>query len=266
MDRNVIIALVFFAALGGVLGFLLALFDKKLKVGDDPRIGQVGALLPGANCGGCGYAGCSALAAAAVHGKAHISRCAALTEDSSAKIAAILGTETEKNEKMRAVVLCVGANSCSMKKYNYLGVADCAAAAKLHGGPQLCPSGCIGLGNCARSCRFDAISICDGVAVIDTEKCTGCGSCVSACPKGLIKLVSSDSDYCITCSTPDRGTVVREYCQSGCISCGICARSCPEGAITRDGFRPIMDHKKCANCGLCAEKCPRGIIRRIKQI
>lgn len=263
MGNDVILALGFFAALGGVLGFLLALFDKKMKVKEDPRIGEIASLLPGANCGGCGYAGCGGLASAIVDGSAKMSKCAALTPENAAKIGEIMGVEAVSGQKMRALVLCSGAKSCSSQKYVYHGIDDCVAAAKLHGGSRLCPNGCIGLGSCVRSCKFGAISVADGVAVVDPKRCTGCGACVVGCPKNLIKLIPAEAKYWVACHSPDRGPVVREYCQAGCIGCGLCARACPEDAIIKNGFLEEIDYSKCIGCGACAEKCPRGIIKSI---
>ncbi len=259
MDK-IILALLFFAILGGALGFLLALFDKKMKVSEDPRIKEIAELLPGANCGGCGYAGCSGLAAAIVEGSAPVGKCAAATEENVAKIAAIMGVEASSSTKMRALVMCSGSYSCSSQKYEYKGIDDCVAAAKLHGGSRLCPNGCIGLGSCVRSCKFGAISVHDGVAVVDPAKCTGCGACVVGCPKNLIKLIPATAKYWVACHSPDKGVVVRGYCQVGCIDCGMCRRNCPEEAIIKNGYLEEIDYAKCMGCGLCAEKCPRGII------
>lgn len=260
----ILLALIFFAVLGGVLGFLLALFDKKMKVAEDPRIGEIAELLPGANCGGCGFAGCSGLAAAIVEGKASVNKCAAVSDENIAKIAAIMGVEAVGAEKMRALVLCSGAKSCSAQKYDYTGINDCVAAAKLHGGSRLCPNGCIGLGTCVRSCKFNAISVVDGVAVVDPAKCRGCGACAVSCPKHLIKLIPAKAKYWVACNSPDKGVVVRTYCDVGCIACGLCARTCPNDAIIKQGFLESIDYSKCVNCGACAEKCPRGIIRSAK--
>lgn len=259
--NSILLALIFFAVLGGVLGFLLALFDKKMKVEEDPRIKEVTELLPGANCGGCGYAGCSGLACAIVEGKAPITKCAAVSDENVSKIAVIMGIEAGNRQKMRALVLCSGAKSCSVQKYDYVGIDDCVAAAKLHGGSRLCPNGCIGLGTCIRSCKFDAISVKDGVAVVNPRKCTGCGACVVSCPKHLIKLIPASAKYWVACNSPDKGVVVREYCEAGCIACGLCRRNCPNDAIIKQGFLEEIDYSKCVNCGICAEKCPRGVIR-----
>ncbi len=260
---TILLALLFFAVLGGVLGFLLALFDKKMKVQEDPRIAQIAELLPGANCGGCGYAGCSGLAASIVEGSAPVGKCAAVSDENRQKIAEIMGVDAGSAEKLRALVLCSGAKSCSSQKYDYVGIDDCVAAAKLHGGSRLCPNGCIGLGTCVRGCKFNAISVVDGVAVVDPAKCTGCGACVVSCPKNLIKLIPASAKYWVACNSPDKGAVVRQYCEAGCIACGLCLKNCPNEAIIKNGFLEAIDYAKCIGCGICAEKCPRGIIRTI---
>lgn len=261
MDKGIILALLFFAILGGVLGFLLALFDKKMKVKEDPRIEEVASLLPGANCGGCGFAGCSGLAAAIVSGEASMGKCAALKAENAEKIASIMGVRAVSGQKLRAVVMCSGAKSCSSQKYEYHGINDCVSAAKLHGGNRLCPSGCIGMGSCVRSCKFDAISVKDGVAVVDAAKCKGCGACAVSCPKHLIKLIPAEANYWVACSSPDKGAAVRAYCQVGCLGCGICMRGCQAEAVVKSGFLAAIDYQKCIGCGECATKCPRGIIK-----
>ena len=261
MVINVIIALVFFAVLGGLLGLMLALVDKKMTVRVDPRIEEISDLLPGANCGGCGYAGCSAFAAAVVKGEAVASKCMGASTESLEKISGIMGVATASGaKKMRAVVHCQGTNENARKKYIYKGINDCGAAAKLHGGSKLCPNGCIGLGNCVAACKFKALSVVNGVAVVNADKCVGCGACVTSCPKGLISLIPKDSYCYVACKTQEKGAAVKGFCDVGCIGCGICVRGCEAGAVQKSIASAEILQDKCVDCGLCVSKCPRGII------
>lgn len=261
MYKELIVALVFFAALGGFLGLALALVDKKMAVRSDHRISDITDLLPGANCGGCGYAGCAALAEAIVKGEAPANKCAGVKKENLEKIGAIMGVSEPLNAKRRrAVVHCHGTSENATQKYKYMGIADCAAAAKLHGGSKLCSDGCIGLGNCVAACKFKAISVVNGVAVVNADKCVGCGACVASCPKGLIELIPADSYCYVACKAQAKGAAVKEFCAVGCIGCGICVRGCEVGAIQKHGFSAKVEQDKCVSCGVCVSKCPRGII------
>ncbi len=257
---NVLYALVFFALLGGLFGFLLALAAKAFAVKVDPRVEKVLEILPGANCGGCGYAGCNALAEAIVKGEAKTNACSALGDENISKIAEIVGAKAEKSKRMRAQVMCSGTFNKAKKKYIYNGAHDCNAAVKLGGGDKICPNGCVGLGSCVKACAFGAISVVDGVAVVDDRLCVGCGQCQNACPKHIIKLIPFDAPYVVACMSVDKGAVTRSYCDSGCIACKICEKNCPAGAITVNEFVASIDYDKCTGCGICAEKCPRKII------
>ena len=142
----------------------------------------------------------------------------------------------------------------------YEGEQDCIAASKLGGGDKLCPNGCIGLGTCAKNCPFDAISVSDGVAAVDYRRCRGCGICITACPKHIIRLIPFDSRQWVGCVSVDDGKTTRKYCDVGCISCRICEKNCPEEAISVSDYVASIDYSKCSGCGICADKCPRGII------
>ncbi len=257
---SVLYALLFFGLLGAVAGLALAFFDKKLSVGADEREESLVALLPGANCGGCGFAGCASMAKALLEGKAEASGCGACSAENRAQINAILGKAPAEGKRYRAQVMCSGTNEYAVKKYIYKGIADCHAAAKLGGGPKLCPDGCIGLGSCVKSCKFDAITVINGVAAVDFDKCVGCGACTVSCPKGLIKLIPYDACHWVGCSSKERSDAVKKFCDVGCIGCGICERACASGAITKTGTLASIDYAKCTDCGSCVAKCPRKII------
>lgn len=250
-----------FAALGLVFGLVLAIASRIFAVKVDPRVPLVQEQLPGANCGGCGYSGCAALADAIVRGDAKPTACTVCDAAASAKIAEIVGVEVGKTVRRRAQVMCSGMGGSAHLKYIYDGAKDCIAAAKLGGGDKQCPNGCIGLGTCVASCAFDAIHMVHGMATVDYEKCVGCGTCVAKCPKNLIELIPYDAKYWVGCRTALPGKITRTLCDAGCISCKLCIRVCESDAITVDNFGAHIDYEKCTACGKCAEKCPRHIIK-----
>lgn len=199
------------AIVGGIalfFGLLLAIASKVFAVKKDERIDKVRACLPGANCGGCGYAGCDALAEAIVKGEASPAKCAASSPETLKPIFEIMGIKEEKAVRMRAQVMCSGTGDLARKKYIYEGALDCVAAAKLGGGDRVCPNGCVGLGTCAARCPFGAIKVIDGVAVVDYDLCKGCGVCVSACPKHLIALIPYDSKHWVGCKSVDKLSLI----------------------------------------------------------
>lgn len=259
---QILIPVLVFAVLGVLMGVLLAVASRAFAVQRDERVDQVSACLPGANCGGCGYAGCAALAEAIVRGDAKTNACAAGGDAVAAQIAAIMGVDAASSVRMTAHVLCSGDTSCARRRFDYRDIGDCHSAEVLGGGDKYCAAGCIGLGSCAAKCAFGAITIRDGIAVVDREKCRGCGVCVAECPKRIIRLIPYDSRYVVQCASPEKGKTVRMYCDAGCIGCGICVKNCPSGAIALDGSIAVIDPARCTGCGVCAEKCPRKIIRR----
>ena len=258
---QILTAFGWFAAIAAVLGIILAIASKVFYVETDERIEKIKEQLPGANCGGCGYAGCEALAVAIVEGKAPVNACNGCSDAGVKAFSEIMGISSEiKTVRMRAQVMCSGTNDLAKKKFLYEGVSDCFAANRLSGGDKMCPNGCIGLGTCAAACKFDAITVINGVASIDYKKCKACGACVAACPKKLIRLVPADTPHWVGCMSADKGAVTRTYCDIGCIGCKLCEKKCEAGAITVNGNVAEIDYTKCTGCGVCESVCPRKVI------
>lgn len=248
-------------ALGLLFGLVLAFASKKFKVEKDDRVDLVREALPGANCGGCGYAGCDALAEAIVKGEAAINKCPVGCEAAAEKIAKIMGIATSCDLPKVATVRCQGVEGDVKKRYEYQGVKDCQSAADVHGGPLECRFACLGFGNCERACPFGAIAVKNGIAVVDTAKCTGCGVCVAACPRGVIELVPRNAPVVVACRNTDPGKVVRQICQRGCIACKICEKNSPDGGIVVDGNLAKVDYAKIgSDCSKCIEACPAKVL------
>lgn len=257
---KILLPVLIFIGLGLLMGALLALASKLFAVKKDEKAEAIKECLPGANCGGCGYSGCDAYAAAVSAGDAPVNKCSVGGAEAASKIAQIMGVDAGAHVRMRAQVMCSGTGEYAKKKYIYEGIDDCVAASKIGGGDKMCKNGCIGLGTCVRACPFDAIVVEDGVAAVDYSKCKGCGICVSACPKGIIKLIPFDAKHWVGCMSVDDGKNTRKVCDVGCISCKICQKNCPAGAINVDNFVASIDYDKCTGCDICTDKCPRHII------
>lgn len=262
--NNVILAIASLGILGIVFGLILAFASKIFEVKTDERIDKIIEVLPNANCGGCGYAGCSAFATAVVEGKAKVNGCPVGGELVSKKVGQIMGISGDEPVRYRAVVNCCGENDKASRKFIYKGIMDCHSAMQLGGGEKDCPYGCLGYGDCLKACKFGAISIEYGVAKVDPDKCVACGMCKDACPKGIISLIPYDEKFWVLCASKDKGVVTKNYCKLGCIGCKICEKSCPTGAITVDGSLAKIDYDKCIRCGTCYEKCPRNVIVNYK--
>lgn len=260
--NTVIFAVLVLSVLGALFGLVLAVAAKKFAVEVDERQEAISGVLPGANCGGCGYPGCGGYAAAVVAGKAPVNACAAGGPAVAALIAEIMGVAAGDSVRKIAQVQCTG-GGCEFQKYDYVGIPDCLAASRaLGGGPLSCKYGCLGFGTCVKACPFDAIHVVDGVARVDDEKCVACGKCVAICPRSIIQLAprKTKKHVVIACSSKDKGADTRNNCKDGCIGCGLCVKACPKEAIVLENNLARIDYDKCIGCGLCAQKCPRKLI------
>lgn len=243
----------------------LGMAAKYFAVKVDPRVEEIEEILPGANCGGCGAAGCSDFARGVVEGRYKPNACPVGGFDCVAKIARILGQEVELGDRLVAVVLCAGDEDKCGQRYEYNGIYDCTAAAMIQGGPKACTWGCLGLGTCARACPFDAILITDrNLAVVDRAKCTACGRCVAACPRSLIKLVSEKRKTHVVCSSRDSGAEVRKKCSVGCIGCKKCEKAVGGEGIEVVDFLAVVDYAVDIDGHELETLCPTNAIQRVE--
>lgn len=258
---EIVIAILTVGGVGFLISIFLSFFSNKFKVEVDEKQVEVLEALPGNNCGGCGFAGCEALSKAIVSFEAEVNACPVGGAKVAAKISEIMGVDAGDAVKKVAYVKCSGTCDVAKNKYEYYGVKDCKMAVLAPGkGDKACEYGCLGYGSCVKVCEYGAISIVDGIAKIDPEKCVSCGKCTKECPKNLIEIIPDDSKYVVSCSSKDKGPDVIKVCSTGCIGCGLCARNCPVGAVTIKDFVAYIDQEKCTACGTCVEKCPKKII------
>lgn len=259
---NIVWAVLVLFVMGVVFALLLGIAAKVFHVEVDERVPLVQECLPGANCGGCGYPGCGGLATAIVEGTAPVNGCPVGGAPCAAKIAEVMGVEVVEAEKMVAHVHCNG--GCNAEdKAKYEGLKDCAAALRVAGGPKACQFACVGLGTCEDACPFDAIHVIDGVAKVDSEKCTACKKCVSSCPQHIIDIVPDKIKTHVNCSSKAKGAEVTKVCSVGCIGCGLCEKTCKFDAIHVVNNVAVIDYEKCKNCKMCTKVCPKNTIEPV---
>ena len=228
MFHTVLTAILVMGSLGLVLGLIIGFFARLFKVQSDSRVELITELLPGANCGGCGKAGCADFAKSLVSGENLPGKCPVSSKEQISAIALALGVDTGEGFPKRAVVRCGGDIHQITRKINSNGVLDCASADLVAGGPKGCRYGCIGMGSCAAKCPFGAIEIVNHLALVHQELCVGCGNCVAACPRGVIELVPIDSRVHVYCNSPERGAEKRRNCKVSCLGCRKCEKTCPD--------------------------------------
>ncbi len=264
MDISIVVmSAIVLAFCGLVLGVCIGVAVKIFKVDSDPRVEAVAELLPGANCGGCGLAGCADFAAKVVEGSANPAQCVGVPQETRLAIARVLGVELKNDNRKVAVVLCSGTNRHAAASPNYNGVADCVSAALVAGGPKECSYGCIGLSSCARICPFGAISVVDALAVVDPAKCVGCGQCTKICPRHLIQLVPAERKVDIYCSSPEKAPAKKAVCSAACIGCRKCVKAFPD-YFAADGFRAVCKYEGEALPDNVTEVigCPSGCLQK----
>jgi Na+-translocating ferredoxin:NAD+ oxidoreductase subunit B len=262
----ILYTLITLSALGVLLAVILYIVANKFKVIEDPRIDEVEACLPGANCGGCGYPGCRGFAEACVKAETLDGKfCPPGGNEVMKNVATALGQTASEKEPQIAVIRCNGSHEKRKKTTVYEGPSNCAISNSLYGGDTDCAYGCLGLGDCVVSCTFDAIIIDEesGLPIVDEEKCTACGACVKACPKSIIELRNKGKKnrrIYVSCINKDKGAEAKRACDSACIGCGKCVKACAYDAITLENFLAYIDYEKCKLCRKCVTECPTGAI------
>ncbi len=245
---------------------MLGVFRKIFHVEVNPLISEIREVLPGTNCGACGYPGCDGYAAAAACGRAPPNLCSVGGSAAASKVGALLGQNVSAENRL-AVLACQGTCEAAPPKGEYNGVQTCRAARISAGGTKLCNWGCLGFGDCVQVCPFDAIRLGpDGIPHVDYGACTGCGICVKECPQRVLLLQPSQRKGVIAlCSNrnPVKSAVLKT-CKAGCIKCGKCEKICPEGAIKVVNGIPEVDYLRCNSCGKCVTGCPTGVLKLLE--
>lgn len=257
--KDLIMPVVSMGGLGVAFGGLLAFASQKFEVKNDPRADEINAVLPAANCGGCGYPGCMNYAIAVVGGEA-VNKCTVGGPKVAEQVAAIMGVDAvDASERMVARVHCNGGVN-AIDEYDYQGILSCRAMNLVSGGPKACKNGCLGCGDCKVVCQFGAIELKDGVAKIIPENCTGCQACVKACPKQIIKMIPATQNVIVDCMNTEFGGHVKKNCSVACIACKKCEKTCRFDAIHVINNVAVIDYDKCTDCMECWEVCPTGSI------
>ncbi|MCQ2468713.1 MAG: RnfABCDGE type electron transport complex subunit B [Ruminococcus sp.] len=262
---NYLIPVLILGGCGVLAGVLLTVAAKVFHVEIDERIDRIAESLPQANCGSCGFAGCSDYAAAIIEKGAETNLCRPGGADAAGKIAAILGTSAAEVVPMTAIVHCNGNCEATQKRFEFDGVQSCTAAKRFYGGNGMCRFGCLGYGDCMAVCEKGAIKVVNGVAEVSPAQCEACGKCAAVCPNGLISIKPVAKRIDVLCSSAANGRETKESCKNGCIGCKMCEKKCPSGAIKVENFHASIDYDKCEGCGECVEICPVKAIHKQKE-
>lgn len=255
------LAVIIVAAIGLIAGLILSIASIVFAVPVDEKQEAVRACLPGANCGACGFSGCDGYAKALADGTAENGLCSPGGPDVAEEIAGVLGVAAGAMEKKVAVIQCGGHCDNVTQKMEYQGVDTCQAVSMLYAGDSACAYGCLGHGDCAAVCPENAITVCNGLAVVNPDKCVACGICAKACPKHIITIVPQKFNQHVRCMNTDKGAQTMKVCKTGCIGCMKCQKTCQYDAIHVVNFNAVIDYDKCQNCGACKEVCPKGAIQ-----
>jgi electron transport complex protein RnfB len=245
-----------------LLGIVIVIVSKAFALPIDQRFDEIRAILPGANCGACGYNTCDGYARVLTDKETtDAARCPVGGTDVAQDLAAYLGLQPQEFIVQVAQVMCQGTTQYTKKRYEYSGTLSCTAAHGLFSGPNACTYGCMGYGDCAAACPYQAISVENGIAYVDRDRCTACSICVKTCPKKLIAIIPKRLNaYSVKCCNKWPGAQTRKNCTIGCIGCKKCFNVCEFAAITMDGPLAIIDQKKCTQCGKCLPECPTNAI------
>lgn len=259
--NTTVVSLISMGAMGGLFALGLSVASKIFAVESDPRVDAIEEVLPGANCGACGFAGCRAFAEGVASGEAPVNGCPVGGAKVAEMVAEIVGVQSDGPKRKVAQVLCKGGHAEAKTRGEYDGPKDCRLAHTTQGGQKICSYGCLGYGTCVAACPFDAMAMDDnGLPVVFEDKCTGCGLCVQACPRDIIVLVEEEQGVHIRCRSQLTGRFVRPACTVGCIACRRCVRICPTEAIYMENNLAHIDYDKCTNCQECVAVCPMNTI------
>lgn len=266
---TILLAVIVLSSVGVAFAVIIYGVDLKFKVFEDPKIDEVAELLPGANCGGCGYAGCRALAEAIVKaGNMDSLFCPVGGNAIVGGISKVLGIEAVERAPQVAVVRCSGSPAHAPQKVKYDGLSKCSFAHMLHSSESGCPYGCLSMGDCVESCQFDAIYMDPqtDLPVVIEDKCTSCGACVKACPRHIIELRNKgpkSKRIFVSCVNKEKGAIAKKNCAVACIGCGKCVKACPHDSITLENNVAYINFEKCKLCRKCVAECPTGAILEI---
>ena len=256
--------IIILSILGLVAGIVLSLAAKFMAVEVDDTVLKLREALPGANCGACGYAGCDEYAAKVASREAAANLCIPGGAKVSGELSEILGVEALEVDNQKAILRCCGDYDTSEFVMEYEGPQTCEACNTFYRGRRSCTFGCLGFGDCVNVCKYGALSIENGLAVVNYDLCTGCGACSKKCPKQLFTMVPQKASVYVACSSTDKGALTRKVCKAGCIGCMKCQKTCQYGAITVENNLATIDQSKCTACGECVEVCPTKCIRITK--